>query len=82
MIMTTTVARITTARRPTIMVEIVTATPREILVETTAGTRLETAAETMKAISPGPLTRSGEAATVAAATTATIIMSDRPLLRK
>src|SRR5579871_548587 len=82
MSMTKTVARTTTATRPKIEVETATATRREILVETTAGTRLETAAEAMEAISPEPLTRTGAAATVAAATTATTITSDRPLLRK
>jgi hypothetical protein len=82
MIMTATAARTTTATRPKITVETAAATRREILVETTAGTRLETAAETIKAINPGPLTRTGAAATVAAATTATIITGDRPLFRK
>src|SRR5205823_12336156 len=82
MIMTAVAARTTTVTRPKIMVETATATRREIVVETTAGTRPETAAESMKAISPGALTMTGAAATVAAATTATIITGDRPLLRK
>jgi hypothetical protein len=82
MIMTATAARTTTVTRPKIMVETATATRREILVEITAGTRLETAAESMKAINPGALTRTGAAATIAAATTATIITDDRPLFRK
>ena len=82
MTMTTTGARTTTATPHKIMVEIAAATRREIQVEITAGTRLEQAAETMKAISPGPLTRTGAAAKVAAATMATIITSDRPLLQE
>jgi hypothetical protein len=69
MIMTATAARTMTATRP------------KIMVETATATRRETAAENMKAVSPGPLTRTG-AATVAAATTAKIITGDRPLLRK
>ncbi len=76
--MTATGVRSTTVTRHKIMVERKTAARRAILVETTAGTRLETAAETIQAISPGVLTRTAVAAKVAAATMATIIMDDRP----
>src|SRR6185437_7564636 len=82
MSMTKTVVQAMIATRPKIMMEIATATRREIGVETIASTRLEIAVETMEAISPGPLTGTGAAATVAAATAATIITSDKPQLRK